>query len=294
MLKGSIVALITPFRSNQVDVIALKRLLEWHLQQGTDGIVVCGTTGEAATLSQEERTLIISIAVSVLKGKVPVIVGCGTASTAQTLTFMQEAETLGADATLVVTPYYVKPSQQGIIQHFKMVHEHTRLPIIVYNNPGRVGVNIEIDTAIKLCDIPRILGFKDSHSDPTRMAALRNAIGNRMSLFSGEDNIVSAHMLYGADGAISALGNIVPDLYKQLMNAWRTHDMQAFTRITHELQPLCTALSAETNPCTIKYAVSRMGYCTDDVRLPLTPIRDDTKQGIDEALARLNKRPRAA
>lgn len=294
MLKGSIVALITPFRSNQVDVIALKRLLEWHLQQGTDGIVVCGTTGEAATLSQEERTLVISIAVSVLKGKVPVIVGCGTASTAQTLTFMQEAETLGADATLVVTPYYVKPSQQGIIQHFKMVHEHTRLPIIVYNNPGRVGVNIEIDTAIKLCDIPRILGFKDSHSDPTRMATLRNAIGNRMSLFSGEDNIVSAHMLYGADGAISALGNIVPDLYKQLMNAWKTHDMQAFTRITHELQPLCTALSAETNPCTIKYAVSRVGYCTDDVRLPLTPIRDDTKQSIDEALARLNKRPRAA
>lgn len=294
MLKGSIVALITPFRSNQVDVIALKRLLEWHLQQGTDGIVVCGTTGEAATLSQEERTLVISIAVSVLKGKVPVIVGCGTASTAQTLTFMQEAETLGADATLVVTPYYVKPSQQGIIQHFKMVHEHTRLPIIVYNNPGRVGVNIEIDTAIKLCDIPRILGFKDSHSDPTRMATLRNAIGNRMSLFSGEDNIVSAHMLYGADGAISVLGNIVPDLYKQLMNAWKTHDMQAFTRITHELQPLCTALSAETNPCTIKYAVSRVGYCTDDVRLPLTPIRDDTKQSIDEALARLNKRPRAA
>lgn len=294
MLKGSIVALITPFRSNQVDVIALKRLLEWHLHQGTDGIVVCGTTGEAAMLSQEERTLIISIAVSVLKGKVPVIVGCGTASTAQTLTFMQEAETLGADATLVVTPYYVKPSQQGIIQHFKMVHEHTRLPIIVYNNPGRVGVNIEIDTAIKLCDIPRILGFKDSHSDPTRMAALRNAIGNRISLFSGEDSIVSAQMLYGADGAISVLGNIVPDLYKQLMNAWRTHDIQAFARITHELHPLCAALSAETNPCTVKYAISRMGYCTDDVRLPLTPIRDDTKQGIDEALARLNKMPRAA
>jgi 4-hydroxy-tetrahydrodipicolinate synthase len=294
MLKGSIVALITPFRSNQIDVVALKRLLEWHLIQGTDGIVVCGTTGEAAMLTQEERTLIISIAVSVLKGKVPVIVGCGTSSTAQTLAFMQEAETLGADAALVVTPYYVKLSQQGIIQHFKMVHEHTRLPIIVYNNPGRVGVNIEINTAVKLCEIPRVLGFKDSHIDPTRMAAIRHAVGNKMSLFSGEDSIASAHMLYGADGAISVLGNVVPDVYKSLMNAWKMHDIQAFTRLTHELQPLCTAMAAETNPCTIKYAVSRMGYCTADVRLPLTPIKDETKQGIDEALARFNKMPRAA
>jgi 4-hydroxy-tetrahydrodipicolinate synthase len=289
MLKGSIVALITPFRSNQIDVVALKRLLEWHLTQGTDGIVMCGTTGEAEMLTSEERTLIISIAVSILKGKVPVIVGCGTSSTAQTLAFMQEAEILGADATLVVTPYYVKPSQQGIIQHFKMIHEHTRLPIIVYNNPGRVGVNIEVETAIKLCEIPRILGFKDSHSDPTRIAALRHAVGNKMSLLSGEDSIVSAHMLYGADGAISVLGNVVPDLYKHLMNAWKTHDIQAFARLTHELHPLCTALSAETNPCTIKYAVSRMGYCTEDVRLPLTPIREETKQRIDEALAKLNK-----
>ncbi len=294
MLKGSIVALITPFRSNQIDVVALKRLLEWHLTQGTDGIVMCGTTGEAAMLTPEERTLIISIAVSVLKGKVPVIVGCGTSSTAQTLAFMQEAETLGADATLIVTPYYVKPSQQGIIQHFKMLHEHTRIPIIAYNNPGRVGVNIEIETAIKLCEIPRILGFKDSHSDPTRMAALRYAVGNKMSLLSGEDSIASAHMLYGADGSISVLGNVAPDLCKRLMNAWKSHDVQAFTRITHELYPLCTALSAETNPCTVKYAVSRMGYCTEDVRLPLTTIREETKQGIDEALVRLNKMLRAA
>lgn len=292
MLKGSIVALITPFRSNQVDVVALKRLLEWHLTQGTDGIVVCGTTGEAAMLTPEERTLIISIAVSVLKGKVPVIVGCGTPSTAQTLTFMQEAETLGADATLVVTPYYVKPSQQGIIQHFKMIHEHTRIPIIVYNNPGRAGVNIEIETAVKLCEIPRILGFKDSHSDPTRIMALRQAVGNKMSLLSGEDSINSAHMLYGAGGVISVLGNIVPDLYKQLMNAWKTHDIHAFTRLTHELHPLCAAVYSETNPCTIKYALSRIGYCTEDVRLPLTPIREESKQQIDDALTRLNKKPK--
>jgi 4-hydroxy-tetrahydrodipicolinate synthase len=294
MLKGSIVALITPFRSNQIDIVALKRLLEWHLSVGTDGIVVCGTTGEAAMLTPEERNLIISIAVSTLKGKVPVIVGCGTPSTAQTLSLMQEAETLGADATLVVTPYYVKPSQTGIIQHFKALHESTRLPIIVYNNPGRVGVNIEIDTAVKLCEMPRILGFKDSHSDPTRMAALRMQIGHRMSLFSGEDSIVSAHLLYGADGAISSLGNVVPDLYKRLMDSWAAHDIQEFTRLTHKLHPLCSAIYAETNPCTIKYAIAQLGYCTMDVRLPLTPIRPDTQQRIDEALTQLNKMQKAA
>lgn len=294
MLKGSIVALITPFHSNQIDIVALKRLLEWHLSVGTKGIVICGTTGEAAMLTADERTLVISIAVSILKGKVPVIVGCGTASTAQTLTLMQEAETLGADATLVVAPYYVKPSQQGIIQHFKMLHEQTRLPIIVYNNPGRVGVNIEISTVVKLCEMPRILGFKDSHSDPTRLAALRQLVGYRISLFSGEDSIVAAHMLYGADGAISVLGNVVPDMYKRLMDAWDAHDIQTFTHLTHELYPLCTAIYSETNPCTIKYAVSQLGYCTADVRLPLTPIHAETQSRIDAALAQLNKMSLAA
>lgn len=294
MLKGSIVALITPFKFNQVDVEALKRLLEWHISVGTDGVVVCGTTGEAAMLTSEERALVISIAVSTLKGKVPVIVGCGTASTMQTLTFMQEAETLGADATLVVAPYYVKPSQEGIIQHFTLLHNNTRLPIIVYNNPGRVGVNIEIETVVRLCALPRVLGFKDSHSDATRMIALRQQVGYGMSLFSGEDSIVAAHMLYGADGAISVLGNIVPDLYKCLMEAWVLNDIQTFTHITHALHPLCTALCLESNPCTIKYAVSKLGYCAADVRLPLTEIREDTKKLIDTAFAKLHKQKIAA
>ncbi|MES2253038.1 MAG: 4-hydroxy-tetrahydrodipicolinate synthase [Pseudomonadota bacterium] len=294
MLKGSIVALITPFRSNQIDVEALKRLLEWHLSAGTKGIVICGTTGEAAMLTTEERNLIISITVSILKGKVPVIVGCGTASTVQTLAFMQEAELLGADATLVVTPYYVKPSQEGIFQHFKALHAQTSLPIIVYNNPGRTGVNIELDTTIKLCDLSRIYGFKDSHSDATRIMTLRQAIGNRLALFSGEDSIVAAHMLYGADGAISMLGNIVPELYCQLMKSWALHDIQAFTILAHELHPLCSAIYSETNPCTVKYAVSQLGYCTADVRLPLTPTRLDTQHKINAALAKLNKMQLAA
>jgi len=294
MLKGSIVALITPFRSNQIDVEALKRLLEWHLSIGTKGIVICGTTGEAAMLTTEERNLIISITVSILKGKVPVIVGCGTASTPQTLTFMQEAELHGADATLVVTPYYVKPSQDGIFQHFKALHAQTHLPIIVYNNPGRTGVNIELDTLVKLCDLSRIYGLKDSHSDATRIMSMRQTIGNRLALFSGEDSLVAAHMLYGADGAISVLGNIVPDLYCQLMHAWALHDIQTFTLLTHKLHPLCCALYAETNPCTVKYAVSQLGYCTADVRLPLTPIRIETQNKINAALAHLNNMQLAA
>jgi 4-hydroxy-tetrahydrodipicolinate synthase len=294
MLKGSIVALITPFRSNQVDLAALKHLLEWHISIGTKGIVICGTTGESAMLTSEERKNIITTTVSILKGKIPVIVGCGTASYEQTLTFMIEAEILGADATLVVTPYYVKPSQDGIVQYFKTLHSQTQLPIIAYNNPSRVGVNIDIETVAHLCDLPRVLGFKDSHNDPTRIAAIRNRVGNRMSLLSGEDSIVAAQLLYGADGAISVLANVVPDLCKQQMNAWFDGDITRFKQITNELLPLAKAIGLETNPCTIKYAVSRLGYCTADVRLPLLPIQLTTQKQIDIECDKLRKMPLAA
>eukprot|EP01035_Chromulina_nebulosa_P026166 gene26166-34220_t len=289
MLKGSIVALITPFRSHQIDIVALKCLLDWHLSVGTKGIVVCGTTGEAAMLTSEERNLIISTTIATLKDKIPVIVGCGTASYAQTLGFMQEAETLGADATLVVAPYYVKPSQDGIVQYFTSLHAHTYLPIIAYNNPGRVGVNIEIDTVAKLCELPRVLGFKDSHNDPTRMAAIRGLVGNRMSLLSGEDSIVAAHLLYGADGAISVVANVVPDLCKQQMDAWFAGDFNTFKNITTELLPLTKAMCLETNPCPVKYAVSKLGYCKEDVRLPLVSIQSATQKKIDAEYIKLHK-----
>jgi 4-hydroxy-tetrahydrodipicolinate synthase len=245
-------------------------------------------------LSSEERNSIISTTISTLKGKIPVIVGCGTVSHTQTLTFMREAEALGADATLVVAPYYVKPSQDGIVAYFKSLHDQTQLPIIVYNNPGRVGVNIEVETVARLCSLPRILGFKDSHSDATRIAALRSRVGHRMSLLSGDDSILAAQLLYGADGAISVLANVVPDLCKQQMDAWFNGNMNEFKQLSSELLPLTHAISLETNPCGIKYAVSRLGYCTDEVRLPLLPTSATTQKQIGQECEKIRKIPIAA
>lgn len=288
MLKGSIVALITPFHNNVIDTKAFTHLLEWHISMGTQGILICGTTGEAPMLTADERQILISIAITTAKGKVPIIVGCGTSSTAHTLHMMIEAEALGADVALVVAPYYVKPSQDGIVQHFKALHDETHIPIVVYNNPGRVGMNIDIKTAERLCQFQRIIGFKDSHSDATRMAALRQLIGNRLILLSGEDSVVAAHMLYSADGAMSVMANVVPDLFRQFMDAWESYDIQTFTKLTHALNPLSIALSKETNPCTIKYAVSQLGLCTPELRLPLTPIHPETEILVQHEMAKLS------
>ena len=287
MLKGSIVALITPFHNNIVDTKAFTHLLEWHLSMGTQGILVGGTTGEAPMLTADERQTLISIALTTLKGKVPIIVGCGTSSTAHTLQMIHEAETLGADAALVIAPYYVKPSQEGIIQHFKALHDETHIPIIVYNNPGRVGMNIDVETMARLCQFPRIIGFKDSHNDATRMATLRQLVGDRLILLSGEDSVVAAHMLYGADGAMSVMANIIPALFRQFMDAWESHDIQTFTKLTHVLNPLSVALGKETNPCTIKYAVSQLGLCTPELRLPLTSISHETEIVIKREMTKL-------
>lgn len=294
MLKGSIVPLITPFRSDHLDIDAFTRLLEWHLSMGTQGVLICGSTGEAAMLTADERRTLISIAVTTLKGKVPIFVGCGTSSTARTLEMMHEAEALGADGTLIIAPYYVKPSQDGIVQHFGALHNKTNLPIIVYNNPGRVGVDITIDTVRRLCDLPRIVGFKDSHSDATRMTAIRHVIGNRLALFSGEDSVIAAHMLYGADGVMSVMANVIPDKIRHLMDVWFSGDIQTFTILTRALHPLNAALCMETNPCTIKYAVSELGHCTPDLRLPLTPIQPNTALCIKNALTKITAKQSAA
>ncbi len=288
MLKGSIVALITPFLSNRVDELALKHLLIGHLERGTQGIVVCGTTGESAALTPEERRTIISITVSTLKDKIPVIVGAGTASFDQTLKNMTEAEHLGADAILVVTPYYVKPSQEGIIEYYKALHQQTTLPILVYNNPYRTSVNIEIETLVELATLPRVIGLKDSHSDATRLARIRRQVGDGFLLFSGEDSVTPSHMLYGADGAISVVGNCVPEVCRRQMDAWFNLDIQTFQKISHDLLPLLNALSLETNPCTIKYAVSSLGSCLPDLRLPLLSPKPETKLAIDRELSKFH------
>jgi 4-hydroxy-tetrahydrodipicolinate synthase len=245
-------------------------------------------------MTAQERAHIISITTKIAKGKVPVIVGCGTASLQQSIEQMQQAKDLGADATLVVTPYYVKPSQQGIIAYFKALHDAVEIPIVLYNNPGRVVVDMTIETIVALCDLPRVVGIKDSKMDASRFSTLRQKLGNRLALLSGEDSATAAHMLYGGDGAISVVANCAPDLAALQMNAWFNGNLAQFESVTHALISLTNALNVDVNPCSIKYAVSKLGRCTNELRLPLLPTSAANQQIIDEALAEIHQHSLAA
>jgi 4-hydroxy-tetrahydrodipicolinate synthase len=246
--------------------------------------VVCGTTGETASLLEEERDTLITTAIRITKKKVPIIVGCGTASLLQTIDTVKKAKEFGADAALVVTPYYVKPTQEGILAYFKALHDAVDLPIILYNNPGRTVVDMSIDTIIKLCDLKRIVGIKDSKLEASRFAKIREITGNRLALLSGEDSAVGAHLLNGADGAISVVANVAPKLCVDQMNAWFSGDLGSFKKISDNLMKICDVLSLDVNPVTIKYAVSKLGFCDGQLRLPMVECQSNVKSVIDAVL----------
>jgi 4-hydroxy-tetrahydrodipicolinate synthase len=290
MFKGSIVALITPFtKMGTFDEEAFVRLLNWHITEGTDGVVVCGSTGQSALLSREERGSVIRSSVTTLKGKIPVIVGCGTPSTAETIEFVKEAEDLGADGALVVSPFYVKPSQDGLIQHFKAIHDQSNIPLVLYNNPGRAAVDMSLDTIVRMCDFERVVALKDSHNDLTRPASLKQLLGDRLALLSGEDATVSAFMLYGGDGWISVTGNVVPRLCRQLMSAFKNNDMKAIQKLSAALLPFSQSLFMESNPVPVQYAVSYLTALSVqmNVKLPLLPASLKTQQSIESHLKTL-------
>ena len=283
MFSGSIVALITPFQKGNVDLEALSSLVEWHICSGTQAIVACGTTGEGFLLTPKERQEVIRTILKAAQKRIPVIIGCGAPSTWEAIALVKEAEQLGAQASLVVSPYYVKPNQEGLFEHFKAVAEASSLPLVVYNNPGRSGVEISVETLSRLAKIPTVVGLKDSSCDGTRLIELRQNIRPYRPDFvflSGDDPTVSSYLANGGDGCISITANLVPKQCQDFMKAFFDKDETRFCSLRDALLPLHKALLLETNPSPVKYGVSHLGYAKNEMRLPLMPIQTETEQKI--------------
>lgn len=284
MLKGSLTALITPFRRGNIDGEAFARFIEFQIGEGTQGLVVCGTTGESAVMTPEEHARAIELCVKTAAKRVPVIAGTGTNDTQKTLRMTLKAQELGADAALVVTPYYNKPSQEGLYRHFKYIHDETDIPLVIYNVPGRTGVNIAVETVGRLAELPRVVGIKDATPDILRPIKLRKAAGKDFAILSGEDATVVAFLAHGGDGCISVTANVAPRLCRRLHDAWANGDFAEVARLRDLLLPLHEAMFVETNPCPVKYAASLLGFGDGSLRLPLWEISDASKQRVRDAM----------
>lgn len=286
MFSGSIVALITPFRNGQIDLEAIKKLVHWHLQEGTHGIVACGSTGEATLLTKSERRQVIETIIEQAQGRIPVIVGCGAPSTRESLDLVREAKELGANGALVVTPYYVKPMAEGIYQHFLALND-VGLPILLYNHPTRTGTTLSVDLVVRLAGLSNVVGIKDSCDDLTRVIKMRSRIKKEFVYLSGDDPLSTAYLAQGGDGFISVTANVVPGLCSELMTAWKKRDYTTFERLRDALLPFHESMFVEPNPCPVKYALSTLAYCTEEVRLPMVIISDASKKIVREAYADL-------
>jgi 4-hydroxy-tetrahydrodipicolinate synthase len=286
MFFGSIPALITPFSNGEVDDAAFQRLVEWQISQGSSAVSPCGTTGEAPTLSHGEFARVIRLCVEAAAGRVPVIAGTGSNSTSEAISLTRSAEAGGADAALIVTPYYNKPTQEGLYRHYKEIHDAVGLPIVIYNIPGRSVIDMSVETMARLAALPRIVGVKDATGDLGRPARIRQAAGTEFCQLSGEDLTLPGFLAQGGHGCISVVANVAPAACAALHNAWRAADMAEFSKWRDLLTPLNIALSRETNPAPIKYAASLLGHCEPDLRLPLVEIAPQTREAIESAMAR--------
>jgi len=287
MFRGSIVALITPFRDGKVDERAFQEFVAWHIAEGTHGVVPCGTTGESPTLSHEEHRLVIALCVEVAKGRIPVIAGTGSNSTEEAIGLTRYAKQVGADAALVVTPYYNKPNQEGLYQHFKAIHDAVDLPIIIYNIPGRSVVDMSVATMARLAKLPNIVGVKDATADLARPLRTRVEIGPDFCQLSGEDATATAFLAQGGVGCISVTANVAPALCSRMQDAWAAGDLATMAEIRDRLMPLHDAMFVETSPGPVKHAASLLGKCTDEVRLPLVPVTEATRATVRAAMTRV-------
>jgi 4-hydroxy-tetrahydrodipicolinate synthase len=288
MFSGSIVALITPFHNGEVDYESLKRLINWHIDSGTQGIVACGSTGEGILLPPPEWRHVLSATIQTSQKRIPVIAGCSTPSTVEAISLIQQAQELGADAALVVTPPYLKPSQEGIYRHFLAIHEASSLPLIIYNNPGRSVVDISVDLIIRLSELPRVVALKDSNTDLTRLIALRQKIQKPFAFLSGDDPTAAGYLAFGGHGFISVTANVTPHLMQDLVVSWQNGNLDRFKELRDQLMPLHNALGAETNPVPVKYAVHHLGFCQNELRMPLTPASSQTEQQIKTILQQID------
>ena len=283
MLKGSIVALITPFKDENLSEDEYVKLINYHLENGTNGIVPGGTTGESPTLSHNEHRKIIEIAVKECKGKIPVVAGTGSNSTEEAIELSKFAEKAGSDALLVVTPYYNKPTQEGLYQHYKKINDNVGIPIIIYNIPSRSVINMEVDTMAKLYELKNIKGVKDATGDLNRVDQQLKAMGKEFIQLTGNDDNALEFNKRGGVGAIGVTANVAAKLASDFQKAC-VNDQKKAVELDKLLQPLHNSLFIESNPSPVKYAASLLGMCKPTVRLPLVEIREETKKKISEAL----------
>ena len=282
MFKGSIVALVTPWRNNSLDSHALVNLIRWHESAGTAAIVVGGSTGEGALLTNAERETLIQTAVK--ESTLPIIVGCGAPSTWAVIEQAQQAERLGANALLVVAPYYCKTTQEGLYQHFKAIHDATNLPILLYNNPGRTVTEISVETALKLFEFKRVIGIKDSTTETSRAALMRIGSCKQVCLLGGDDPYAAGYLAQGGDGVISITANVLPEKMAAFVQAWENKKMDTFHALNNELMPLHYAMVAEPNPMPVKAAMEIIEKCSGEVRLPLAAASNSTVEWLRKLL----------
>ena len=288
MIRGSIVALITPFKNGKLDEEALSRMVEWHVQQGTHGIVPVGTTGECPTLSHDEQCRVIEITVKTAAGRVAVIAGAGSNNPVEAIEYSKMAEKFGADATLQIAGYYNRPNQEGLYAHFKMVHDNTNIPIILYNVPGRAVVNIMPETVARLAELPRIIGIKDATGDLERPWLERKLISRKDVLWiSGEDATAVPYNLSGGCGCISVTANVAPKLLSELQELTLAKKWDEACALQDRLIPLHKLMFAEPSPAGAKYAASLLGLCSEECRCPILPLTSATKGKIEKEISEL-------
>ena len=284
MLTGSLPALVTPFKNGDVDYDTLGKLVEWHIAEGSSGIVPVGTTGESPTLSHDEHEKVVECVVEAVSGRVPVVAGAGSNNTAEGERLIRHADQVGASAALVVTPYYNKPTQEGLYQHFKAMHDCCGLPIIIYNIPGRSVVDMSPDTMGRLAALPRIIGVKDATGDLARVSQQRITCGPDFVQLSGEDATALGFNAHGGVGCISVTANVAPALCAQFQAATLKGDYAAALELQDRLMPLHEAIFAEPGVAGAKYALSKLGRCENELRLPLLPITAALQAQIDAAM----------
>ncbi len=284
MFKGSIPALITPFRGGEIDEAALAGLVDWQINDGSSAIVPVGTTGESPTLDHDEHIRVVEICVEAAAGRVPIIAGAGSNSTAEAVSLAQRAEKAGADAVLVVTPYYNKPTQEGMYAHFKAVNDAIGIPILIYNIPGRSIVDMSVETMARLYELKNIVGVKDATGDVLRTTRQRLAMGKDFCQLSGSDELALGQMAHGMAGCISVTANVAPLLCAEFQDACASGNFDRARELNDLLTPLHLAMFCEASPAPVKYGVSLLGKCLADVRLPIVPLSDQGRRTVEEAM----------
>src|SRR5438105_4037749 len=282
--RGSFTALVTPFKNGSLDEKAFRDIVDWQIAEGTKGLVPVGTTGESPTLSHSEHKQIVEWCVDQADERVPVIAGAGSNSTAEAIELSQHAEQAGADAVLIVTPYYNKPTQEGLYQHYKAINDAIGIPIIIYNIPGRSIVDMSVDTMARLFELKNIAGVKDATANMARVSQQRAAMGEDFNQLSGEDATVLGYMAHGGHGCISVTSNVAPRLCSEFHLAWQRGDVKTALKLHDKLMPLHNNLFIESNPAPVKYALSLLGKMDEKLRLPMVPVTEPTRVAVRSAM----------